>query len=139
MIRVKNQTKLLVLLILLIGCLSATWGHFTLPTVKKVRTFTNMDAVQKVVTKELQKYDSDTQPLAIKYIKTGKQRILLKTSWVSSDYAISDFALSLQNLMAEYDFSLHGRVNLLDNEWKLHLSNQNTILYTIQIANNGTE
>jgi hypothetical protein len=140
---VKNQSKILVLLLLTIGCLITTWVHFSLPTVEEVRFFKNMDELKEVIVEELNSFQNtaleEGTEQTIKYISTGSQRIHLKTSWVSTDYAVSDFALSIQNKLAEYDFSLHGRANLLDNDWKLHISHQNTILCTIQIAENGTK
>lgn len=98
-----------------------------------------MDEVKSLLETEIKKFDDDSAPLKIKYIPTSFQRVLLKTTWVNKDYAVSDFTLALQKRLNDYEFNVHGRVNLLDNEWKLHISHQNTILCTIQIAANGTK
>lgn len=133
----KNRTKLLLLFLFMIGSLVAIWVHLSLPTVNEVRSFESMEAVQKLITKELNRFPGREQPLAIKYNKTTSQRVVIKTKWLSDDYAISDFCLALQQRLVDYDFSVHGRVNLIDNIWSMHISHQNTILYTIQIAANG--
>lgn len=135
----KSQTKLLTLLVLLIICLSVSWIHFSLPSIKEVRSFKSMDEVKSLLETEIKKFDDDSASFKIKYIPTSFQRVLLKTTWVNKDYAVSDFTLALQKRLNDYEFNVHGRVNLLDNEWKLHISHQNTILCTIQIAANGTK
>lgn len=135
----KNRTKLLLLFLFIIGSLVAVWVHLSLPTVIEVRSFESMEAVQKLITKELNSFPGIDKPLDIKYLKTTTQRVVIKTKWQSEDYAISDFSLALQQRLADYEFNVHGRVNLMDNIWNLHVTHQNTILYTIQIAANGTK